>query len=302
MKGFDPILRDVSLHSEVRRLHRPTKPGNRVAPATMTRDAAAEQEGPLRQVSAREAGLGPALENSMPVPLSAGLADEEVKRRIEEARTYGYQQGAREGAEKLQRDMESRAAQMAQELSEERVREATVNAERKAHEMTERLQAELVAQRDACARLMRSVSSEIVQRLQESEDDILELAFAMVSRVLGANAATQAGLRQQIEQALQNWHLSSSPLIHLHPDDVAWMQTDVGWDSALGGAALGADDPVPRLVADASVSVGGCVLRSADGELDARLDMQIEAMKTALVQARNARRNVATPASAEERV
>jgi flagellar assembly protein FliH len=46
---------------------------------------------------------------------------------------------------------------------------------------------------------------------------------------------------------------------------------------------------VPRLVPDSGVSVGGCILRSADGELDARLDMQIEAMKAALVETRKRR-------------
>lgn len=302
MKGFDPILRDVSLHSEVRRLHRPTKPGNRVAQTTVAKDAAAEQEGLLRQVPARQEGLVPVAEKNIPFPPSAGLAEEEIKRRIEEARTFGYQQGMREGAARLQRDMESRAAQLAQELSEERVREATLNAERKAQETNERLQAELMAQQDACARLMRSVSSEIVQRLRASEDDILELAFAMVSKVLGANAVTQAGLRQQIEQALQNWHLSSAPLIHLHPDDVAWMQADTGWVGALDGAAPNAADLVPRLVADTRLSVGGCILRSADGELDARLDMQIEALKTALLQARNARLISSTHAGEGDRL
>jgi flagellar assembly protein FliH len=289
MKGIDPILRDVSLHSEARRLHRPAKAGNRVAPATTDRDAATKQEGPPWQEPAIEAGLVPAAEKNMSLPPSAGLDEEEAKRRIEEARNFGYQQGMREGVAKLQRDVEGQAVQLAKELAEERVREATVSAERKALEVTEQLKAELMVQRGACARLMRSVSSEIVQRLKETEDDILVLAFAMVCKMLGTSAVTEAGLRLQIKQALQNWHLSSAPVVHLHPDDVAWIQAEAGWVSALEGVAADSMGAVPRLVPDAGVNVGGCILRSADGELDARLDMQIEAMKAALVETRKRR-------------
>lgn len=290
MKGFDPILRDVSLHSEARSLRRPAKVANRVVTISVPRETAVENQLQHSQAPAREGGLVPTTEKTRTVLPSAELEHEEVKRQMEEARIFGYQQAVREEGAKWQQEAERRAARLAQELSEERVREAMVSAERKVLEANERLQSELVAQRDACARLMRSVSSEIEQRLKESEDDILVLAFAMVNRVLGVNAVTQEGLRLQIEQALQNWHLSSAPEIHLHPDDVAWIQADARWLSALDGAASDSVAAVPRLVPDAEVRVGGCILRSADGELDARLEFQIEAMKAALVQTRNARR------------
>ena len=294
MKGFDPILRDVALHSEVRRLFRPVKPVSRALTVGANVDAAVDSELRLpqgRAVEAPDFSSMPANELP-PTPLDEQV--NEVARRIEDARDSGYQQGLRDGAAKTQQSLEERAEQLARDLSEERVREAMVSAERSAQTKSDRLQEELTAKRDAYARLLRSASAQIGQRLKEMEDDVLVLAFAMVSKILGEHAATHAGLQQQIDRALQGWHASSAPLIHLNPDDFALIKADPAWEVAFSLSGQGSDSAVPQLVSDPSVSVGGCILRSLDGALDARLDVQIEAMKVALLQTRNARRLLLT--------
>jgi flagellar assembly protein FliH len=292
MNSFDPILRDVLLHAEVRRLQRPSsvKPEHRAAKADIAEGAGVRADSIMPTGPAGVPAPAFVPESVAPVAFPLPALEDDIERRVEQARAAGFQQGMREGAAKVQRDMEHRAEQLAQELSEERVRQALVNSERLAKEKTQALQEELAQQRDAYARLLQSASLETARQLKEAEDDVLVLAFAMVCKVLGEQAVTRSGLGLLVDRALQNWHVSSAPLVHLHPDDFSMIQTDAKWRTAFGGSGSGDAGLIPQLVSDPAVTVGGCILRSADGALDARLDAQIEAMKTALVRTRNAQR------------
>ena len=292
MNSFDPILRDVLLHAEARSLQRPSfiKPTHRASEADTGEDAVARAQAHMTGSPAGAPAPASASEIDAPVALQVRLADEDMARRVEQARAAGFQEGVREGTAKVQRDMEHRAEQLAQELSAERVRQAVASSERLAKEKIQTLQDELAVQRDTYARLLQSASLEIARHLEEAEEDVLVLAFAMVSKVLGEHAVTREGLGLLVERALQNWHVSSDPLVHLHPDDFSMIQADAGWRSASDGTGSGDAGWIPRLVSDPAVAVGGCILRSPDGAVDARLDAQIEAMKAALVRTRNAQR------------
>ena len=75
-------------------------------------------------------------------------------------------------------------------------------------------------------------------------------------------------------------HGSRTPLaVHVHPDDFEWMSHTppgraVAWE----------------WVADPSIALGGVVLRSPQGSLDARLDTQMRALAEALLAQREERR------------
>jgi flagellar biosynthesis/type III secretory pathway protein FliH len=79
--------------------------------------------------------------------------------------------------------------------------------------------------------------------------------------------------------ASQDWTVDLK--VHVHPEDLA----------ALHQAGLASS--TWRWIGDPSVAMGGVVLRSDAGSLDARLGTQLEALRQRLVAARERRRTVA---------
>ena len=116
------------------------------------------------------------------------------------------------------------------------------------------------------------------QVLAEAHDMIVEVAFAAICRVLGEHGASREALQSMV-RSLTSGALERDRLtLRLHPDDAALLLAD-------GEFAEGA-----RMVADHAVVLGGCMVDSATGTLDARLEHQVAALGKALLSARAARR------------
>ena len=69
----------------------------------------------------------------------------------------------------------------------------------------------------------------------------------------------------------------------------------ISWVTAefLRASGFSADRASLRWVADPEVTLGGCMLRSSEGALDARLEVQLQALKASLVTTRASRRHLA---------
>jgi flagellar assembly protein FliH len=142
---------------------------------------------------------------------------------------------------------------------------------------------------DALEKLQRMAEAAARQKavfLEGAEDDMVALAFEAFCRVLGETAATPDMMRAGVANALAHWRGKAALEIHLHPEDLKWLETDENLSTRFAAHA----HPAIRWVASAEVAVGGCMLRSAEGALDARLDVQLEAFKTMLIQTRASRR------------
>jgi flagellar assembly protein FliH len=61
--------------------------------------------------------------------------------------------------------------------------------------------------------------------------------------------------------------------VRVHPEDAEWL----GWQGNAAGW---------NLQADPSVALGGCIVESSQGSLDARLELQLERLRDALCKAR----------------
>ena len=70
----------------------------------------------------------------------------------------------------------------------------------------------------------------------------------------------------------------------MHPDDLAMLQKGQGPMQGLPG---GTD---VQWVASSEVALGGCILQSPEGGLDARFETQLEALREMLLQTRAAAR------------
>lgn len=114
--------------------------------------------------------------------------------------------------------------------------------------------------------------------LEEGEDLIVELAFGALCRMLGERAGDRQGVAALVRAQIAAVRDANGLVARVHPDDLDGLS---GIDALPGGVAL---------LPDAGVGIGGCMLDSAVGTLDARLDTQLSALRAALLAVRAARR------------
>lgn len=285
MSGLHAILRDVPLQGDARKLPRPVMQGDPVHADMRTLQAdhsigvaSAESTEPVGDISSR---------GEKTARMSVAF-ERDVEQRTEQLRLAAYRKGLQDGAASLQQDLEHRATELAHGLAEARVRKMRDECERKAQDAIRESRHALDVQRERFVRLTSTLETQLERQLQMMEEPVLELAFAAVTRILGHAAVSQEGLRRFIEQALNDWRLQSPPHVHVHPDDYALLQSDGGLPKLLEGSGRGTG-VCAGLVPDASVQLGGCILRSHEGALDARLEVQLQALKQIILKTRSAR-------------
>lgn len=131
---------------------------------------------------------------------------------------------------------------------------------------------------------VRSIAGKLSDALASGiggmEDLAVAIAFEAVCKVLGEAAMTAEGMRAQVRQAAAHAKNKERLVVRLHAADLSALR-DAG---ALNGI-LPADKAV-SWVADSSIELGGCVVETDGGGLDARLETQIDRMRTALLAAR----------------
>lgn len=108
--------------------------------------------------------------------------------------------------------------------------------------------------------------------LEDGEDDVVELAYASLCRILGEQGATREGVMAMVGQGLRAVRAREQVVVRLHPDDHALMGQQTGFR------------------ADPAIALGGCIVDSSTGALDARLETQLALLADTLLAVRAARR------------
>ncbi len=225
----------------------------------------------------------------------------------------GYDEGFRAGAasaEAAQRARAQASVDATQRAAFERGRE-----EGKAQGLAEgreagRQKAEQDARsvRDAAAArvaqldgILERIQAELAKRLQHAEDDMVTLAHAAICRILGEELVTRDGVAQHVRQAIREGGFlgAGSSLgqlaIHVHPQDLGALEGDPLLASWLRQHAAAG---VVRWVPDERVRFGGCLVRSGEGTIDARLETQLTALRRVLVEGRAAMQAASSAGSA----
>lgn len=116
--------------------------------------------------------------------------------------------------------------------------------------------------------------------VQGLEEMAAAIAFEAVAKILGAQAATPEGILALVRQATSQHTSRDGVLVRLNPADLSSLRAAGGLDAELrsGGKV--------EWLADQSVEMGGCIVETAGGELDARLETQVDALRAALLSAR----------------
>lgn len=137
---------------------------------------------------------------------------------------------------------------------------------------TERLQQAAVALEEAHRRLL--AADRLV--LEDVERDVIELAIALATDIVGREVATvDAPVRDALARALQLVPDRRTPTVVVHPDDLAAARQALDSDPRWGATV--------ELVADGRVEPGGCVVEVGDCRIDGQVGPAIERMRSALV-------------------
>jgi flagellar assembly protein FliH len=267
------VLRDVALHHEPRVLPAPGQP-------------------PRGRPTPRPAEPAPAGDGLLPAAPETGPGTELYQARAEEA--SAYQRGWEAGRAELQREgaaAQAEAARQAELAGFERgLREGREKglAEGRAagREQVERdVQEAREGMADRLARLDRllgALPAELSRRLATAEEEMIALSHEVVCRLLGDQAATREGVARLVTQAVRqageggllDGSERSALAVHLHPADLDAVRADAGLVAWLERSRQGQ----VRWVSDDRVALGGCLVRSGEGTLDARLETQLAAL------------------------
>jgi len=219
-------------------------------------------------------------EKPMPasVPVNAERAPQELdanrEQILQEARKAGYEAGLAQG----RKDGYEAGMKQALERSELEHQE-TLESRKAGQEKLDHALAKI-------NRLADAMAGQKSGFLDDAEDDMVSLAFEAFCRVLGETATTREMVSLAVVNAIAHWRGKAALEIHVHPDDLQWLKEDV----ALSAHIAAQEDRRIRWMANGDVAMGGCLLRSSEGALDTRLEVQIEALKTQLLQTRALRR------------
>lgn len=129
---------------------------------------------------------------------------------------------------------------------------------------------------EVLASLADAVETSRAHALGQAEDMLVEIAHAAVCRMVGATAASRDTLLDMVRTIARDEHAAKQLRIRMHPQDLATLQ----------------DDDIPldariTLQADSAVEIGGCMVDSDKGTLDARLETQLSRLGEALLAVRN---------------
>jgi len=261
------VLRDVKMHPAPHALQRPGSliaptlgkvqppPANRTETAFGSLDASRTSESYRRGFAeGRAEGVTAGRE------LEALEGHEALQSAGEEARRQGFESGREEGLSRGRQDALAEAAQVQAEFRQE--------AEQALAERMRRLD-QLIASLVAMGSHERGLA----------EEDMLALSFEALCRIVGKEASSIEMLRAVIRHLLSEHGKRTQLVVHVHPGDFEMLS-----------AAQATSSPQSwRFVADDAVQLGGVILHSAEGTLDARLENQLAALRDVLVNTRNSR-------------
>jgi|GEM_PF-2980836 len=280
MTNRNRVLRDVQLQSVTRRLQR-TVPKPAVEDPKPTPTPVVAKIG--NPVVGQTARLNATDEQSF------DLADVRARAYAE-----GVEAGRLKAKQEATNEIRRLAEHLAVDLAKDQVRQAFDQA---ASEADKRAQQKLSAVHDHWQRRLKVLDGVIDQlphslqtHLSDAEDDMLALVHDIVCKVLGEECADISGLRVLLREGLKAWHGSARLSIELHPDDLSLLENDETSLALLQGAGFDTKRGNVRWVASPEIKIGGVRLRSVEGALDARLEMQLQTLKATLLHTRASRR------------
>ena len=190
-----------------------------------------------------------------------------------------------------QREAEIAALRKAAQAAANALAEAHTDAKARGYKIGEK-EGEQAARRELDAQIgrIKGLAGQIAKAgeriLADSEDQVVEVIFTALCRIIGEQGASRCAIDGAVRETIAGLRTREQIIVRLHPDDAALL---CGERHENGGAGPW------RIEADTSIVLGGCIVESAIGALDARFETQLALLGAALIAAR------AVPAPGGER-
>lgn len=281
------VLRGVVMAGEARALARPRpgqsqgQQGTAVLPRLPDKPAVAQHT--------------PAFSPQAPQRLEADNDYQERGRGFRSGYEEGRQQGHAEGLQAGQAQGREDGYEAGYEEGRKKGLEAGLEQGRQAAQQA--AQEEHASGRQALAQrvrgldtLMAMLPERMDRALADAEDEMLGLCFDVLAGVLGEAAVSREGVRGMVRQAIAQARSNEAATVHVNPRDLEFLQADETL-----AAWLGSNRRV-RWVGDDRVALGGCLVFTPDGGLDARLETQLARLAAALARVQ---RDKAAPSGGE---
>jgi len=137
-----------------------------------------------------------------------------------------------------------------------------------------------------CSALTEAIS--IVSRLREkiikeSEEELLKLSFMVAKKIIRQEIKQDRRiLTQLVSEALKEFPEQHDIVVCLHPEDYKVINSN----KELFLAGIDEERPI-TLKSDETTTLGGCVVESSTGVIDARIEAQLEEIYKCLMEERN---------------
>ena len=129
-------------------------------------------------------------------------------------------------------------------------------------------------------RLLSAMPDAILQRLDQSEGEMVALCFEVICRVIGDRATNPQVVQGTVQNAIRQAR-ARLVAVHVHPADLESLRSDPELNAWIVRRSAQQGVPVDW-IADDRVELGGCILRSPQGSVDARLETQLESVREIL--------------------
>ncbi|MBV8660354.1 MAG: hypothetical protein JO142_21245 [Burkholderiales bacterium] len=140
----------------------------------------------------------------------------------------------------------------------------------------------LAAEVTRIRRIAEGLESVAASQIRGVESIAVAVAYEAVCKLLGQNATDAKQIEALVKEALTHAARSPSVVVRIHPADLAILKQAGALMKSSASAKLSWHE-------DESIELGGCVLETASGEIDARLETQLENLRATLIAARQMR-------------
>lgn len=201
---------------------------------------------------------GAAAIGGAPVVAPAGEFDAGYQHGLEQGRAAGLQEGL----------------QGAQQRIDDAMRAARQEFEQVAGRRLQEFKSEADARLSQLQRLIAAFDVAAARRLVELESDAIALAYAAVCKLLGEQAAHASTIAALVQRAMAQLRGSTLLAVRMNERDLRALASDEQ------GRRLQTATPQVQWIADPAVTLGGCLVDTTAGTLDARLDTQLTALRS----------------------
>jgi flagellar assembly protein FliH len=173
--------------------------------------------------------------------------EQEVERRFAEATEQGFEEGHRAGSEAARKEVETDTAERHKQLD------------------------------DLCEMMGKEFRDHLESAVQDS---VVEVVLAAAGKFIGDKMADRDSIVAIVDNMTQNIEASHGIRVRVSPVDFEFLNSD-DWapPKRKGGPKL-------EFAPDERIELGGCIIETTHGELDARLETQLRRLKEVLVETR----------------